>query len=309
MIIVFGSINLDLVARVSRLPRPGETLAGEHFAALPGGKGANQALAARRAGARVAMVGAVGDDAFAGTALAGLAAAGVDLSRVSRAETPTGVALIHVDSAGQNCITVVAGANARADAGSIPDAMLCVGNVLLMQLEVPLSAVHALARRAHSAGARVVLNAAPARPLPIDLLENVDVLIVNEVEANAIGASLAMPTLPDDLAAAAYRRFGVATVVTLGAQGALCAADGRLWRLPAPPIEIRDTTGAGDAFTGALAAALDRRSDWGRALADAVAAGSIACVGDGAQAAMPDAATVHDVAERLHSQINSAALT
>ena len=109
MIIVFGSINLDLVARVSRLPRPGETLAGERFAALPGGKGANQALAARRAGARVAMVGAVGDDAFAATALAGLAAAGVDLARVSRAETATGVALIHVDGAGQNCITVIAG--------------------------------------------------------------------------------------------------------------------------------------------------------------------------------------------------------
>ncbi len=309
MIIVFGSVNLDLVARVDRLPRPGETLAGKHLSALPGGKGANQALAAQRAGARVAMVGAVGEDVFATTALAGLAAAGVDLTRVARVDATTGVAIIHVDGNGQNCITVIAGANANADAGNVSDALLRAGNTLLMQLEVPLPTVHSLAQRAHARGARVVLNAAPAQSLPVALLGLLDVLVVNEIEADAIATALGMPSLPEAFAATAYHRFGAATVVTLGAQGALGAADGRLWRIPAPTIEVRDTTGAGDAFTGALAAALDRRADWPQALAEGVAAGSLACVGEGAQAAMPNAARMRDVAAGLRTQLVSAAMT
>jgi len=309
VIIVFGSINLDLVARVDRLPRPGETLAGEHFSALPGGKGANQALAAQRAGARVAMVGAVGEDAFATTALAGLAAAGIDMTWVARVEAATGVALIHVDGNGQNCITVVAGANANADAGSVSDALLCPGNTLLMQLEVPLPAVHSLAQRAHAGGARVVLNAAPAHALPVALLGLLDVLVVNEIEADAIAAALEMPSLPEAFAATMYRRFGVATVVTLGAQGVLAVADGRMWRIPAPSIEVRDTTGAGDAFTGVLATALDRSAEWPQALAEGVAAGSLACLGEGAQAAMPSAAMMRDVAVRLRSRLVTAAVT
>jgi ribokinase len=309
VIVVFGSINLDLVARVARLPRPGETLAGERFAALPGGKGANQALAASRAGARVAMIGAVGEDAFAATALAGLAAAGVNLARVARVGAATGVALIHVDGNGANCITVIAGANAHADGGIVPDALLCAGNTVLMQLEVPLPAVHTLAQRARAGGARVVLNAAPAQALPVALLELVDVLVVNEIEAEAIAATLAMPALPEAFAAAVHRRFGTAAVVTLGAQGAVGIAEGRLCRVPAPPIEVRDTTGAGDAFTGALASALDRGSDWPQALAEGVAAGSLACLGEGAQTALPGARAVHDVAAQLRARLATIAVT
>jgi ribokinase len=309
VIVVFGSINLDLVARVPRLPRPGETLMGEQFSALPGGKGANQALAARRAGARVALVGAVGNDAFATTALAGLAAAGVDLTRVARVDAATGVALIHVDRGGENGITVIAGANAHADAGSVPDTLLAAGNMLLMQLELPVATVHTLARRARAGGARVVLNAAPAQPLPIALFELLDVLVVNEIEADAIAAALAMSPLPESFAAAMHRRFGMAAVVTLGAGGVLGIADGLCWRITAPTIEVQDTTGAGDAFTGALVAALDRGGDWPQALAEGVAAGSLACLGAGAQAALPSAGKVHELAARLQAHVATAAMT
>src|SRR6266542_3877719 len=170
MIIVFGSINLDLVATVERLPNAGETLAARSFAMSPGGKGANQALAARRAGSSVAMVGAVGRDAFADPALALLREDGVDVSHVRAVDAPTGVALIHVDAQGENAITVVAGANARASADWVPETVLDALTIVVMQLEVPLSEVDNLARRAHAAGSRAILNAAPARPLSAELL-------------------------------------------------------------------------------------------------------------------------------------------
>ncbi len=303
MILVFGSINLDLVVRVARLPRAGETVAGDHFAAQPGGKGANQALAAHRAGGRVALAGAVGNDAFAGPALAGLVAAGVDLALVRHLAAATGVALIHVDGGGENSITVVAGANGQADADSVPDQWLSPGTLVVLQLEIPMAAVRALAVRARAHGARVVLNAAPAHTLPAALLESVDVLVVNELEADTLAVHLGLPSLPEAFAAAVHRRFGLAAIVTVGAQGALAAAEGQRLRVPAPPVHARDTTGAGDAFTGALAAALDRGSGWRQALAEGVAAGSLACTGDGAQPALPTAAAIHRFAARVQSQI------
>lgn len=285
MIIVFGSINLDLVARVPRMPQPGETLSGTTFAMYPGGKGANQALAARRAGARVAMHGAVGSDAFAAPALASLAAAGVELHGIARVDAPTGVALIHVDGSGENAITVVAGANGRAAAAQVPVAELSGAVTLLMQLEVPLAEVTALAAAAKAA--RVVLNAAPAQPLPAALLELLDVLIVNEHEAAAIASALGLPVAAEAFAEAMRQRHGCATVVTLGAAGALAATGDGTYRVAAPPTEVVDTTGAGDAFCGALAAALDRGCRWSRALAEAIAAGSLACRSAGAQPALP----------------------
>jgi ribokinase len=299
MVVVFGSVNLDLVARVERLPRAGETLAGASFAALPGGKGANQAVAARRAGARVLFAGAVGTDAFADTALAGLAAAGVDLYGLRRVAVPTGVALIHVDAGGENCITIVPGANALADAGTIPDVALDPAAILLPQLEVPVAAVIAAARRARARGARVVLNAAPAHPLPAELMATLDVLVINEHEAGAIGEGFGLPPGAADFAAAFHRRFGCAVVVTLGASGLVAAADGCFHAAPAPTVDVVDSTGAGDAFTGALAAALDRAAGWQRALAEGLAAGSLACMAAGAQAALPDAAAIADLAATL----------
>lgn len=299
MIIVFGSVNLDLVARVPRMPQPGETLSGSTFAMFPGGKGSNQALAARRAGARVAMYGAVGRDAFAEPALARLAAAGVALEGVARVDAPTGVALIHVDARGENAITVVAGANGRATAASVPAAELSGTTTLLLQLEVPLAEVSALAATASKA--RVVLNAAPAQPLPAALLDLLDVLIVNEHEAAAIGSALDLPTAAEAFAGALLQRHSCATVVTLGAAGALAATGEGFYRVAAPPTEVIDTTGAGDAFCGALAAALDRGSAWPRALAEAIAAGSLACRHAGAQPALPlqpEIAQLADAIER-----------
>jgi ribokinase len=308
MIVVFGSVNLDLVARVDRLPRAGETLAGESFAALPGGKGANQALAARRAGAAVLFAGAAGSDSFADAALAGLAAAGVDLSGVRRVPVPTGVALIHVDAGGENCITIVPGANAQADPALIPDALLVPGTTLLLQLEVPLLAVIAAARRARGHGARVVLNAAPAAPLPPELVAATDVLVVNEHEARTVAAALGLPSAPGDFAATFFRRFGAAAVVTLGARGAVAAVEGMRYTAPAPAVTVVDTTGAGDAFTGALATALDRGATWRRALAEGLAAGSLACAAHGAQAALPDAAAVTALAEAVQPVVAAVAL-
>jgi len=303
MIVVFGSINLDVVARVARLPRAGETVAGDALAVLPGGKGANQALAARRAGAAVAMAGAAGNDVFAAMALGELAAAGVDLAAVARVDAPTGMALIHVDAQGENSITVIPGANARADATAIPDAMLGPGSTLLLQLEVPIAAVAAVATRARRCGARVVLNAAPAHELPPALLGALHVLIVNELEAAALGRTLGTATGPEGFATAIHRRHHCATIVTLGAGGALAAADGDLLRVPAPSIGVLDTTGAGDAFTGALAAALDRGAAWPRALAEGVAAGSLACLAAGAQPALPSAAAIDELARAVEATV------
>jgi ribokinase len=305
MIIVFGSVNLDLVARVARLPQPGETITGSHFATLPGGKGANQALAARRTGAEVAMAGAVGDDPFAGDALSGLAAAGVDLGWVRRARAPTGVALIHVDAAGQNAITVIPGANAEARADTVPDVGLIRGNTLLLQLEIPMAAVCDVAARAKRGGARVILNAAPAAELPAGLLAAVDVLIVNAIEAATLAAALGMPSTPEEFAAAMHERHGMSVIVTRGARGALAAADNTLFMIAVPSVDIIDTTGAGDAFAGVLAAALDRGAPWPEALAQATAAGSLACTARGAQTALPERTAIRDAAAHAASTLVS----
>jgi ribokinase len=281
MVVVFGSINLDLVARVPRLPRPGETIAGTDFAMAPGGKGANQALAARRAGAAVAMFGAVGSDAFAAAALGNLVAAGVDLAGVAAVPASTGVALINVDARGENAITVVAGANAHARAALVPAAAIGAGTTLLMQLEVPVPEVAALAARA--AGARVVLNAAPAEPLPGEVWRAVDVLLVNEREALEYANAWQLPATPASFIAAMDARFGVAVVVTLGARGAITLARGALREVAPPSVTVVDTTGAGDAFAGALAAALDRGTPLPEAMEAAVRAGALACTHPGAQ--------------------------
>lgn len=283
MVVVFGSVNLDLVARVPRLPRPGETIAGTDFAMAPGGKGANQALAARRAGAAVAMFGAVGSDTFAAAALGNLVAAGVDIAGVTAVPAATGVALINVDARGENAITVVAGANAHARAALVPVTVMGAGTTLLMQLEVAVPEVAALATRARAAGARVVLNAAPAEPLPGELWRAVDVLLVNEREALEYANAWQLPVAPASFIAAMDARFGVAVVVTLGSRGAITLADDALREVAPPRVTVVDTTGAGDAFAGALAAALDRGAALPEAMEAAVRAGALACTHPGAQ--------------------------
>ena len=300
MIVVFGSLNIDLLFRVGRLPQPGETVLTAGYATEPGGKGMNQAIAAARAGARVAMVGCVGRDGFADTVLSRLAAEGVDPTGVRRVEAPTGCAAIAVDDGGGNAIVVASGANLAATADMVPDALLDPANLLLLQMEVPPEENWRLLRRARSAGMRTLLNLAPFRLVPAASLPAIGILVLNEIEATQVAAHLGQrPLSLDDAAAALARQCGGACVVTLGADGALAAERDRLWRTPALPVTAVDTTGAGDAFVGAMAAALDG----GEALPDAMrwgaVAGALACTAVGAQASLPDAATIRAALPRL----------
>jgi ribokinase len=297
MIVVFGSINVDLIARVPRLPGPGETLAGRSFGMMPGGKGANQALGAARAGSFVRLFGCVGRDAMAPIALHGLRTEGVDLSGIRESDTPTGVALIHVDDTGENCITVVAGANADARAAQVPDELLDTRTTLLMQLEVPLEEITALASRARRRGARVILNGAPARVLSAHLLDAVNVLVVNEGEAK----TLAGDDAPGDVRVCCRQLAapGRGVIVTRGARGVLYMHEGEIGERAAPATEVVDSVGAGDAFTAALAAALDRGEAIADAVREGVAAGSLACLRAGAQDSLPTRDAIVRVASTL----------
>jgi ribokinase len=298
MVVVFGSINVDLVARVPRLPAAGETLIGEALEVLPGGKGANQALAARRADAAVALYGAVGNDPFALTACANLLREGVDLEGVARVDAPTGTALIHVDRSGENAITVISGANALALAMQVPDTRLRKETVVLAQLEVPIAEVARLAARAHAHGARVVLNAAPASAFDPRALPHVDVLIVNRAECKQVAGMLGLPDDPAEFVRAYSAQHGGAVVVTLGAEGAV-AWDGKPLRFRSPPVHAIDTVGAGDALSGAMAAALARGAPLARALSEGIAAGALTCTAAGAQAALPRIAEIQALADTL----------
>jgi ribokinase len=290
MILVFGSINVDIVVPVGQLPKPGETVLGGDYALLPGGKGANQALAACRAGSRVTLVGAIGNDAFAATALGGLRQAGVALDMVAAVEQPTGCAAIVVAADGENMIAVASGANTAVRADQVPAELPGPGTILVAQMEVPVAETAALVRRVRAAGGRCLLNYAPALPIDRAMLRDVDILVANEGEAAALG--------PDPAALAGDLRQ--ALVVTRGAEGAVAyLADGAQLAVPALPIEPVDTTGAGDAFVGVLAAALDAGSDLETALRRASAAAGLACLARGAQTALPDAAAIDEAVARL----------
>jgi len=288
---VAGSLNMDLVVRAPRIPEPGETIIGGEFRTVPGGKGANQAVAAARLGAQVAMVGRVGGDAFGGLLLENLAAAGVDPAFVTRdPQAATGVALIEVDDAGQNSIVVVSGANMRLAPADVEAAAAAIGvaDVLLLQLESPLETVTRAAQVARAQGVTVILNPAPARPVPDGLLGLVDVLIPNESETALLTGLPVGDQEQAQAAAAALRRMGVATVIlTLGERGALLAYEGGAELFPAFDVTPVDTTAAGDAFVGGLAVALAE----GRPLQEAVrwgnAAGALATTRLGAQPSLP----------------------
>ena len=276
-VVVVGSLNQDITVETERRPAGGETVLGRTVATASGGKGANQAVAAARAGARVAMVGCVGADAAGEALLSALRAAGVDTGAVrARDDAPSGTALIVVDDAGENSIVVVPGANALLTAADVERA-IDAPTVVLAQLEVPEDAVMAAARAAR----RLVLNASPVRPLPAALLAAADPLVVNAGEAAAItGAQSADPR---ELAAAAHALGVRSIVITLGARGACWSTpDGTIER-PAPAAEVVDTTGAGDVFAGTLAARLSQGDGPEDALDAAVAAGAAAVGWRGAQ--------------------------
>ena len=258
MIVVVGSCNVDFVVPVASLPGPGETVLGGDHLRMPGGKGANQSVAAAKLGSPVAFVGCVGDDALAPTIVSALDGAGVDTSWLRRVpDAPSGIALITVAEGGENTIAVSPGANARLgpDDVSAAASLLSGAAVTLVQLEISLETVAAAVR---AAGGRVVLNPAPARSLPAELLADVDVLVPNRSEL-AVLTDAAEPSTPDEAAALAAGLAGPgAVVVTLGADGALVVENGEPTHVPAHEVEAVDATGAGDAFCGALADALAR---------------------------------------------------
>ena len=297
-VVVLGSANLDIVVPVPHHPAIGETVLGGHHDRIPGGKGANQAVAAARLGARVAMVGRVGSDDAGGTLRTALQEAGVDCKYLAVDHpAPSGLALIGVDENGDNTIIVSPGANDRVGPDDVAAAasFLASAAVTLVQLEVPAMAVEAAAA---ASGGTVVLNPAPASLLSAALLERVDVLVPNRIEL----AQLAGSAEAGGLAAVEEMARGLpvpTVVVTLGADGAILVSGGDAVVLPAPPVEVVDTTGAGDAFCGAIAEALARGVAIDEATARAVHAGSLATTRRGAQPSLPTGAQVNASLVRL----------
>lgn len=292
-VMVVGSLNMDLVVRSARLPRPGETLAGRSFAQAAGGKGGNQAVAAARLGAQVAMLGRVGADAHGAALRAGLVAEGIDCVALSVSATATtGVALIVVDDASQNAIVIVAGSNGEVTPESIAghEAAIAAADVLICQLETPAAAVRAALAAGRRLGKTVVLNPAPAAgPLPADWLPLVDYLIPNEIEAAALTGLPVRDPASAETAARALAAAGARNViVTLGGQGVLAlTADGDARHYPAPRVAAVDTTAAGDTFIGGFAARLAAHDAPHDAIRFAQRAAALSVTRAGAQPSIP----------------------
>lgn len=302
MIVSCGSLNMDLVTRVARAPAAGETVLGSDYATHHGGKGGNQAVAAARLGANVRMVGAVGTDAFGEALLAGLTSAGVNASFVRRLDGASGAAFITIEEGGENRIIVSPGANAALTPPLLNAAAFAGVGVLLLQLEIPLETALAAARLGREAGAAVVLNAAPALPGLLKHLGDVDVLVVNGMEAGVL-LSHSGAEAPEEAKSQAQQlvRYVPAAVITLGGQGAAwCEAGCEPGILPAFPVEVTDTTGAGDAFTGALGVALSEGVGLPEAVRFASAAGAIATTGRGARTALPERRVVEEMLARVN---------
>ncbi|MFP1623829.1 ribokinase [Streptomyces sp. 5K101] len=283
-IVVLGSTNMDLVAYVARAPKRGETVTGREFRTIPGGKGANQAVAAARAGGDVIMIGAVGSDEFGAVLRHTLDASGVDIDLLRTAEGPSGTAHIVVDDEGGNSIVVIPGANGTVT-GLTPgdEALIATAGILLLQLELPLSAVLDGAEAAHRHDVRTVLTPSPAQPLPPELLATIDLLVPNEHEA----ATLAGVADPHGAAEALLRQVPE-VVITLGPAGCLYAArDAEPVTVPAPQVTAVDTTAAGDTFVGALAVALGEGKPVPEALAWASTAAALSVQRPGASTSMP----------------------
>lgn len=295
-IVVIGSLNADLVVRLPRFARPGETLAGESFAQFPGGKGGNQACAAARLGgpARIAMLGRVGADAHGAWLRSHLAAAGVDVTGVRAApEAPTGVALIAIDAAGENQIVIVGGANAAFTPAALKegDESLHGADFVLLQLEIPLETVYEAAQAGRRAGATIILDPAPARPLPDDLLAACDWLTPNEPELAALtGLAVEQPIDPAAAADGARRlcaRGARNVIVKMGERGALLVSGGEIRHVPAVRVTAVDTTAAGDCFNAAFAVALAEGRSPFEAARFAAAAGAVSVTRPGAGPSMP----------------------
>nr|WP_312622618.1 ribokinase [Pseudomonas juntendi] len=291
-VVVVGSLNMDLVVRAQRLPRAGETLPGERFFTVPGGKGANQTVAAARLGASVAMIGNVGDDDYGRQLHQALSAEGIDCQGVSTCPgVSSGVALITVDAASQNCIVVIPGGNGLLTPQSVQhfEALLQAAQVVICQLEVPVETVAWTLKRAHDLGKQVILNPAPATgPLPAQWFAFIDYLTPNESEAEALTGIAVTDQASAQLAAERLLQAGAGKViVTLGAQGALLVTPEGHQHYPAPVVQPLDTTAAGDTFIGGFAAGLVRGLEEGEAIAFGQRAAALSVTRAGAQPSIP----------------------
>ncbi len=295
-IVVFGSINMDLTTYLPRLPRPGETLLGRSFQTVPGGKGANQAVAAARLGASVRLIGRIGEDAFGRQHMAAMQQEGINIDGVVRDPgATTGLAVISVDDAGENCIVVISGANMAIEASDVERCALALegARMLLLQLEIPIESTLAAARAAHQMGVTVVLDPAPACDIPEDLFRMVDVITPNEVEAEALLGSPIAGETDARRALGQLRRKGVASaVVKMGGRGAFFETGEGQGYVPAFPVRAVDTVAAGDAFNGALAVALMEGRPFAEAVRWGAAAGALAVTRAGAMPSLPSRARV-----------------
>jgi len=295
MITVFGSINMDLTATTARLPKPGETVAGTSFSTAAGGKGANQALAARRAGASVRMAGAVGSDNFADGALALLKQAGTNLSLTKTVSEPTGTAHILVGGDGENVIVVVASANGTVSEDDARSAVatMAAGDTLMLQLEIPAASVERALVAAKDKGVTSIINIAPLTADAARLGRMADIVVANETEFELLAGREGLTAAEREEAMQKLsRETGQTVIVTLGAEGVVAVRNGNVHRAKGLKIEPVDTVGAGDTFCGYLAASLDAGIDFDAALRRAAVAGSLACLKPGAQPAIPEAVEV-----------------
>lgn len=305
MIVVFGSLNFDFVFTMDHLPAAGETALAQRFQGAPGGKGANQAVAAARDGADVHMVGCVGRDVFGETLISSLQNAGV-MCLVGRADASTGCASVCVDGRGENAIAVAPGANLALRANAVPEHLLTPNSTVVLQMEVALDENWRLLHRAKAAGARTLLNVAPAALVPGEALDLTDLLVVNRGELETLASTFGIAFADyRALARTIAERHSLTCIVTLGNRGAFAVNAADTWAIDAFPVEAIDTVGAGDTFCGVLAASLDRETELGASLRRATVAAALACTKAGAQPSIPSAAEITATLERDRRALQS----
>jgi ribokinase len=303
MIIVFGSVGMDLLFSLPHLPAVGETVLTPTYTTAMGGKGANQAVAAARDGGRVHFVGSAGADGFGNEARSLLRAEGIDLAGFATVDAPTCVASIHFDTQGRNQIAVASGANLLTRADSLQPETLTSGDWLVLQMEIPSSEVSKAVALAKARSARVILNLAPALPVEEAALRQVDILVLNEHEASVLCTHIGQASgAPAELAGPLSKLLGTTVIVTLGPDGAVGAKGDRICQVPSMPVKAIDTTGAGDCFVGVLAAAMDRGLEIEPAMRRACVAASMACTQIGAAPSFPTGAAIDSMLDRRQWQ-------
>lgn len=300
MIVVFGSLNIDMVLSVPVIPTSGETVLCPDYTLFPGGKGANQAVAAAKAGGHVAMFGKTGRDDFSQILRASLTQAGVNCEGLLESDYATGCAMICVDPKGENIITVASGANAYVSAEEVPDQYLNSKTTLLLQMEVPSEENWKLTKRAKERGCRIILNLAPADAIPEDILHCIDILVLNEVETTLLAHVLGLDgSYPRAVARRLTELYNLTVIVTLGAEGAYASSSEGNCNVKAMKVNAIDTTGAGDAFVGVLAVGLDQGLNLSESLHRASIASGLSCTKHGAQPSLPTAKEIEQAMQEI----------